>query len=527
MMNRRSLLLLAITCGVLFFWRLGAVPLIGFDEGVYAACAREMLDNGDYIVPTSNGEPFFDKPPMVCWTQAAAISLFGANSSAARFPSAIAMTLLVGVTVLLGSRIFSQRTGLISGVVLACSILGAGLARMAVLDAAFSLALAVSLGAFLLALTGRWPRWTYNLAWAGMGLSVMIKGPAGAVLIIATVGLFMLICRKWYGVDLPSIRDMMPLTGAAIFLLIALPWYALVSLKTGGSFLREFIVHHNIQRALGQDFQHNLPFYAYVPMFAISFFPWSMFVPAGILALRAKGRKKTQAGICAVFFITWMSVVFVIFSVMRSKLPAYIFPMFPPCAIAVGVLWEYAGESKNMAPLRKSALAALITSCVIGVAMLIAASRLHDPIPGLQVALVPMGLALMIGCATGYVMLRFNLPKLAFGSFCAGMSLFLIVAVKYGLPIAARTEAVPAMKMGATLSETELPAYAFRLSPPQPQVGFYAGKPVRRIDDAALLPSDEHLVVAQRDRTESLPAGGKDLLHIGDYILLKYSSQDR
>lgn len=527
MIARRSYLLVVITCGLLFFWRLGAVPLIGFDEGVYAACAREMLDTGDYIVPSSNGEPFFDKPPLVCWMQAAAIGLFGTNSFAARLPSAIAMTLLVGATVLLGSRIFSRRAGLLSGFVLACSILGVGLARIAILDAAFSLSITVSLGAFLLAFTGKWPRWTYNLVWAAMGLSVMIKGPAGAVLIIVTVGLFVLICRKKYGEGLPLFRETMPLVGSAIFLLIALPWYVLVSQKTGGSFIREFIIHHNIQRALGQDFQHNLPFYAYIPMFVVSFFPWSLFVPAGVSALRRRGQKDSQTGICGLFLITWMSVVFVIFSALRSKLPAYIFPMFPPCAIAVGALWEYAGESKEVGPLQKSSLWALITSIAIGIAMLIAASRLHDPIPGLQVALVPMGLALMVGCTAGYVTLKFNMPKLSFGSFCAGMALFLIIAIKYGLPIAARDEAIPAMKMGAAMSKHKLPVYAFRLSPPQPQIGFYAGKDVHQVVDAALLPSDEHLVVAQRDRMQGLPAGGVELLRIRDYILFKYSIRDR
>lgn len=526
-MSRLSYLLIVILCGLLFFGRLGAAPLIGFDEGVYAACAREMLDNKNFIVPTSNGEPFFDKPPLVCWLQAGAISLFGANSFAARFPSAVAMTLLVSATMLLGSRIFSRRAGLVAGVALACSILGTGLARMAVLDAAFSLALTVSMGAFLLAFTGRWPRWTYIIAWAGMGLSVMIKGPAGAVLIISTVAVFMVICRKRYDAQIPSIRDAMPLMGTAIFLLIALPWYILVSQKTGGAFLWEFIVHHNIQRALGQDFQHNLPFYSYVPMFVVSFFPWSMFVPAGISALRSRGRREAQAGISGLFLMTWISVVFVVFSAMRSKLPAYIFPIFPPCAIVVGVLWEYASETKNMAQLRKSALAAMITACAIGITMLIAASGLHDPIPGLQVALVPMGLALIVGCTAGYVTLSFNLPKLAFGSLCAGMGLFLVIAVKYGLPVAARTEAVPAMKMGTALSRTDLPACAFRLSPPQPQIGFYAGKPVRLIVDAALLPGGGHLVVVQRDRMEGLPDGGEEVLRVRNYILFKYSDRDR
>ncbi len=72
-------ILLALFCGVLFFWRLGASPLIGYDESVYAECSREMAASGNYVVPTVNGQPFYDKPPLVYWLQAASIRALGAT----------------------------------------------------------------------------------------------------------------------------------------------------------------------------------------------------------------------------------------------------------------------------------------------------------------------------------------------------------------------------------------------------------------------------------------------------------------
>src|SRR5262249_39644857 len=47
-------------------------PSLGFrllepDEGRYAQIPREMLERGSWIVPTLQGEPYLDKPPLFYW----------------------------------------------------------------------------------------------------------------------------------------------------------------------------------------------------------------------------------------------------------------------------------------------------------------------------------------------------------------------------------------------------------------------------------------------------------------------------
>ena len=521
-------LLLAAACGLLFFWRLGATPLMGFDEGVYAECSREMLASGDYVVPTCNGGPFFDKPPVGYWLQAASMRVFGVNSFAARLPSAIEGLVLVGLVVLLGTRLFSRRAGLLAGFALASSILAAGLARMAILDAAFTLAITASLGAFLLAYLGFWPRWSYLVFWSAMGLSVMVKGPAGAVLILATVIAFLLIRGRFFA----SLRMTWPAVGIVVFLAVALPWYVLIQQRSGGDFLREFLIHQNLQRALGQDFQHNMPFYFYVPIFLVGFFPWSAFVPAALFLTRKprphpnplpqeRGKGEDAA---VIFMAVWVGVVFVVFSILRSKLPAYIFPIYPPSALLVGLLWARAMESGELASLRRSAFAAVLVACAIGGAMMVVPSRLHEPIPGLSAALLPMGLSLLVGCAGGYVLLVLKRPMPAFIALACGMAGVVTSAVSLGLPIAARTNAAPAMNIAHVIARYEQPAFAFRLSPPMPQLGFYAGRPVVRADTSSSLPSaTAFLVVAQEGRREGLPPGGKVEARIGPYVLLSFA----
>ena len=123
-------LLLATACFVMFFWKLGATPITGLDEGLYAECSREMVSSGNYIVPMQNGEYFFDKPPLIYWLQCAGIHLFGINSFAVRLPSAVSALILVGLVLCFGSKLFGKRAGFNSAFVLKSSMLVVGMAQI-------------------------------------------------------------------------------------------------------------------------------------------------------------------------------------------------------------------------------------------------------------------------------------------------------------------------------------------------------------------------------------------------------------
>ena len=54
----------AVVGWVLFAWRLGYPSFWDPDEAKYAETAREMLATHNWLVPTYDGTPFFDKPPL-------------------------------------------------------------------------------------------------------------------------------------------------------------------------------------------------------------------------------------------------------------------------------------------------------------------------------------------------------------------------------------------------------------------------------------------------------------------------------
>ncbi|HEY9847492.1 MAG TPA: glycosyltransferase family 39 protein, partial [Candidatus Caenarcaniphilales bacterium] len=77
-----------------FFRHLGSTGLVDETEPLFVEAARQMRVTGNWITPFFNGEPRFDKPPLIYWLMAIAFKIFGVNEGAARFPSALAAFLL-------------------------------------------------------------------------------------------------------------------------------------------------------------------------------------------------------------------------------------------------------------------------------------------------------------------------------------------------------------------------------------------------------------------------------------------------
>jgi len=555
-------ILLAVICAALFFVELGATPLIGLDEALYAECSREMAASGNYIVPTYNGIPFFDKPPLGYWLQAASIHVFGVNSFAVRLPSALCALLVIGLIVFLGIRLYSRSAGLFAGFALATAIYTLPLARLCSLDMLFTLTITAALGAFLLTHLGLISRWGYLGFWAATGLSVMAKGPAGAVLIGLVVGTF-LVVRRVSGINSRNTEAYaVHLIGLVIFVAIALPWYVMVQRETGGAFLREFIVHQNLQRAMGKDFHHNMPFYSYLPIYLAGFFPWSLFVAAA-WSRYVRSRPKDGVEEASLFAAVWIIMVAIVFSAAKSKLPSYIYPTYPPSALIVGLLWARAVEEGKTSYLRRCTGAALVVAVILGAAFIMGPKLLPRPIPGLMAALVPMGLCLVAGALAAFLMLRAYSPSPqpspargegvlgSFNALCMGMVGFLAAAALVGMPIAGKTMADQAVMIGSTVegeilrcaqndkvgaqnhkasnqNDKECDVYSYNLKPELPSLPFYSTRPVipkytPEELSKAIEESRECVVIAQRDRIAGVPKHGRILVSKGNYVIYHFN----
>jgi 4-amino-4-deoxy-L-arabinose transferase-like glycosyltransferase len=117
-------------------------------------------------------------------------------------------------------------------------------------------------------------------------------------------------------------------------LLIVVPWFIAAEWRNPG-FLRFFMIHEHLQRFL-TDTEHGWGPWFFIPIVIAGTWPWLFFAPSGVAALREQVDDAPERGALR-FLLIWFAVVFLFFSIPRSKLGEYILPGLPPIAILAGV----------------------------------------------------------------------------------------------------------------------------------------------------------------------------------------------
>ncbi|HBZ36047.1 MAG TPA: glycosyl transferase family 39, partial [Rikenellaceae bacterium] len=98
-----KLIIIILTCYLLFIQNLGGIALWDPDEPRQAIMAKEMMDRKDYIHPYLNGKPYLEKPPLYPWMIIAASKIKGTvDEFSSRLPAAISATILVIITYYVG-----------------------------------------------------------------------------------------------------------------------------------------------------------------------------------------------------------------------------------------------------------------------------------------------------------------------------------------------------------------------------------------------------------------------------------------
>ena len=323
-------------CLVIYFSNLGQWDLWAPDEPRYAQVAREMVQGGDWFLMRFNGAIYPDKPPLFFWLIALSSFLWhGFTSFSVRLPSAVFGTLTVVLTFSFGRRLYSTRTGLLSGLILATSYQFAHLSVRAGMDTTLTFFTTAALFCFI--------HWHKSMKerreclsiygfYIGMALGTLTKGPVG-LLIPLLVGLVYLIHEK----DWQAIRRMRLLTGLFLFVGIGLAWYLPAVMKGGIGYLQVTLLRHTVDRYV-TGWSHAAPFYFYCLALPLDFLPWSFFLPGAVAYGYSKEMtvKKKEF----LFLLLWCVVIFVFFSLSEGKRHLYLLPLYPAAALLVGNLLD-------------------------------------------------------------------------------------------------------------------------------------------------------------------------------------------
>jgi len=371
-----ALLVLIVFSACLFCAGIGVMPLTDPDEVFYAETAREMLKKGDFLTPYIFGKPQFEKPPLYYWLVILAFKAFGINEFAARIPSAIFGIIGIIGVYFLGKILFNEKTAFFSGIIMATSVSYIALSRACVTDVVLSVFFIYTFLFFFIGFfSSSKPTIWYLLSALAMAFAVVTKGPIGVFLPVGIILIYLLFTKK-----IKRLKEIPILKGSLIFLLVALPWYLIMYRLHGSNFTGEFFGFHNIVRYLKPEHPSTDFFLYYFVVIAAGFFPYSALLPVSIWqAFREKDKYKKEAN---TFLAVWALAIIVFFTFSRTKLPTYIFPMFPVLALFSGRLWDLFFGGNLPKPIFKwTRISACTTFLVIliGLAVFYVASKIYFP----------------------------------------------------------------------------------------------------------------------------------------------------
>ena len=295
--------------------------------------AREMIDDGNWLLTTMNGEPRYQKPPLPSWFAAISGLLFGVkNIFALRLPG-ILMVAITGVaSYLLSLKLVNNKShALINAFITITSFYVIGIVIEAPWDIfthGFMLVAILHLFQLFEKSTNYWKH--ILIAGVFFGLSILSKGPISLYALLLP---FLLAYGFSYKFKNLKTKAFSIFSFIIIALIIGGWWYLYVRLED------PVTLAEVTSKETGNWGSYNVrPFYYY----------WSFFTQSGLwtvpafIALLYPYMKSRVSNLKAYrFSFYWTIFAVILLSIIPEKKSRYLMPVLIPMAINTGFYIEY------------------------------------------------------------------------------------------------------------------------------------------------------------------------------------------
>ncbi|GAC1632746.1 MAG: glycosyltransferase family 39 protein [Nevskia sp.] len=445
---------LLIAVIVLGFWvKLGSVPLFDLDEGAFSEATVEMLNSGNYLSTTLNGEPRYDKPILIYWLQAASVSAFGKTAFAFRLPSALCATLWL-LVVYHYTLVFTRerRAAILAAASLGLGLMSSIIGHAAIADALLNLWLALALlDIYRHAVEPSRSRLLRVYLW--MGLGFLTKGPIAVALPLIVSAVYYV----WQQRGRLWLKAVFNPPGWLVFAAVVLPWVLPLWFKDHGEFLRHFLLDHNLNRYDSTLQGHGGKPWYYLAVLPLIVLPFTAMLPA--VFRRAHAPDPLDG-----FLLLWFLVVFVFFSFSGTQLPHYLLYGATPLFILIGRSWR-------SVPARFWTLlpALLLTALFAGLPWLLPLVPVNGDRP-YEAGILALAassfewpyLAITIGAALSLLYLLF-VPGLSARRALVGAAILVTIQLWFAVvPVLAGAQQEPVREAALRARELKLPVVSYR-----------------------------------------------------------------
>ncbi len=288
--------------------------LVGPDEPRYASIGRAMAESGDWITPRLWGAPWFEKPALLYWMDAVAFKAGLGPEIAPRLPVALLALAFLAFYFWYLWQEFNLFVASAAVALLGTSAMWVGFAHTSVTDIPLTVAFSASMLLLLPAIEGR-PASIAGAA-ALLGAAVLAKGMVPVVLALP----FLWFGRRYW-------RNWLRPVPILVFGAVTLPWYVVCQFRNP-QFFPVFFIQHQLGRFSSPELRHVQPWWFYLPVLFVAFFPSSALALFTFSPHTYHDRRRRFLATVAIWGI-------VFFSASRNKLAGYVLPLLPLiCALA-------------------------------------------------------------------------------------------------------------------------------------------------------------------------------------------------
>jgi len=300
--------------------------------------AREIVLENNWLMPTFNGEPRYQKPPLPTWLAALSSIMFGVKSLYIyRLPGFIFLA-ITGIT----SYYFSlellnnKRNSIINAFITITSFYIIAIVIEAPWDIYSHAFMFIAIYFLFRSLNSEvFKLKTVFLAGFFIGCSFLSKGPISIYALLIPFLISYLITYPSYKVK--KVKKILPIL--IIGLVIGTSWYMFLLIKDPTN-----LINATTKEASNWSSYNIRPFYYY----------WSFFIQSGIWTVFAilslfypyyKNKIKDYKKYKLTFLWTIIGVIFL--SIVPEKKPRYLMPILIPLALNIGFIFSYIKESYN------------------------------------------------------------------------------------------------------------------------------------------------------------------------------------